>query len=268
MEEGQDKFDVVAINRKAWDKYAEEGNLWTVPVSPEQIAAARRGEWFVLLTESKHVPREWFPLGSGGLFVPGTRVLCLASGGGQQGPLLAAAGAQVTVFDNSPRQLASDRLVAEREGLEIRTVQGDMADLSVFPDASFDLILHPVSNVFVPAVRPVYREAFRVLRTGGTLLTGFMNPDLYILDMNEEEQGRMLVRFKLPYSDLDSISEEERLRVFGPDMALEWSHTLQDQIGGQLEAGFVLADFYEDRSCQRLSAQYIPTYFATRAVKR
>ena len=81
-------------------------------------------------------------------------MLCLASGGGQQGPILAAAGANVTVFDNSPRQLAQDRLVADREGLAIETVLGDMADLSAFPDARFDLIVHPVSNVFVPDVRP------------------------------------------------------------------------------------------------------------------
>ena len=259
--------DVVAYNRGAWDKLVEQGNPWTIPVTAEKVAAARRGEWMVLLTETKPVPHAWFPLDAAGLFLPGTRVLCLASGGGQQGPILAAAGARVTVFDNSPRQLERDRLVAEREGLDIVTVQGDMADLSVFPDSAFDLIFHPVSNVFAPDVLPVYREAYRVLRPGGALLAGFMNPDIYILDMGEEEKGRMIVRFKLPYSDLESISEEERLSVFGPDMALEWSHSLQDQIGGQLHAGFVLTDFYEDRSTQRISADYMPIYFATRAVK-
>ncbi len=262
-----DKKDIVAYNQAAWDKNVEKGNVWTVPVTPEQVAAARSGKWSVLLTESKPAPLEWFPLDAAGHFLPGTRVLCLASGGGQQGPILAAAGAQVTVFDNSPRQLERDRMVAQREGLAIDTVQGDMADLSAFPNAAFDLIVHPVSNVFVPAVRPVYREAFRVLRPCGALLTGFMNPDLYILDENEEEQGRMVVRFRLPYSDLESLSEEERLRMYGPDMALEWSHTLEEQIGGQLEAGFVLTALYEERSPQRVSAEYFPTYFATRAVK-
>lgn len=259
--------DIVAYNRGAWDKLVEQGNPWTIPVAPEKVAAARRGEWMVLLTETKPVPHAWFPLDAAGLFLSGTRVLCLASGGGQQGPVLAAAGALVTVFDNSPRQLERDRMVAEREGLEIDTVQGDMADLSAFANETFDLVFHPVSNVFVPDVLPVYREAYRVLRRGGILMAGFMNPDLYILDMEEEEQGRLVVRFKLPYSDLESVSEEERLRMYGPDMALEWSHTLQDQIGGQLDAGFVLTDFYEDRSSRRISAEYMPTYFATRAVR-
>ena len=118
-------------------------------------------------------------------------MLCLASGGGQQGPILAAAGANVTVFDNSPNQLAQDRLVADREGLTIETVLGDMADLSAFPDARFDLIFHPVSNVFAPDVRPVWKEAFRVLRPGGSLLAGFMNPVQYLFDDIALERGEL-----------------------------------------------------------------------------
>ena len=90
-----------------------------------------------------------------------------------QGPILAAAGADVTVFDNSPLMLATDRSVAARDSLQIRTVEGDMADLSQFSDSSFDLIVHPVSNTFVPDVRPVWKEAFRVLRQDGALLSGF-----------------------------------------------------------------------------------------------
>ena len=34
-------------------------------------------------------------------------------------------------------------------------------------DESFDVVFHPVSNVFAPRVRPVWQEAFRVLRPGG-----------------------------------------------------------------------------------------------------
>ena len=65
--------------------------------------------------------------------VKGKRILCLASGGGQQGPILAAAGARVTVFDNSPAQFEKDRIVAERDGLQIVTELGDMRDLTVSP---------------------------------------------------------------------------------------------------------------------------------------
>jgi SAM-dependent methyltransferase len=239
----------------------EQGNRWTVPVGPEVTAAAGQGEWQIFLTPIRPVPRHWFPA------LPGRDVLCLASGGGQQGPILAAAGARVTVLDNSPRQLDQDRLVAERDGLAIATVEGDMADLSAFPDASFDLVVHPVSNCFVPDVRPVWREVHRVLRPGGALLAGFNNPAIYIFDWPRWEQGVLEVRHRLPYSDLESLTEEERDRRDGEP--LEWSHTLEDQIGGQLEAGLLLAGFYEDHSGEAddLLGQTMPTFIATRALK-
>jgi SAM-dependent methyltransferase len=226
------------------------------------IEEARRGRWSVLLTEQKPVPREWFPAEMRGL-----EVLCLASGGGQQGPTFAAAGAHVTVLDNSPAQLAQDRAVAEREGLDLQTFEGDMADLSRFPGESFDLVFHPVSNVFAPAVRPVWREAFRVLRRGGLLLAGFNNPAMYIFDLQDERQERLEVRYRLPYSDVESLDEGERARLLAAGQPLEFSHTLEDQIGGQLDAGFRLTTLYEDRHRGLRVAEFMPTYVATRAVK-
>ena len=96
-------MDIRAYNRDAWNRQVAQGNPWTIPVGTDQIAAARQGNWSVVLTPTKPVPSEWFPPS------PGCRTLCLACGGGQQGPILAAAGAHVTVFDNSPAQLAHDR---------------------------------------------------------------------------------------------------------------------------------------------------------------
>jgi len=258
-------MDIRTYNRSAWDRQVESGNPWTIPVSEAEVAAARQGRLAILLTPSKPVPGAWFPE------LAGCDVLCLASGGGQQGPLLAAAGARVTVLDNSPRQLAQDRLVAGREGLALRTVEGDMAHLEMFPAGSFDLIVHPVSNLFVPDVRPVWREAHRVLRPGGILLAGFNNPVRYLFD-NElaERTGELHVKYRLPYSDVDSLGEEERQRYLAEGSPLEFSHTLDDQIGGQLEAGFVLTGFYEDGYPEDegdVVSLYTPSFSATRAVK-
>src|SRR4030065_735140 len=152
------EMDVRAYNREKWNLQVEKGNPWTIPSSPEVIAAARQGKWTVLLTEQKFVPRTWFPQD-----LHGVDILCLASGGGQQGPILAAAGANVTVFDNSPRQLEQDRMVARREELLLITVEGDMRDLSVFGDGCFDLVFHPVSDVFFSEGRPGWGGAFRVV---------------------------------------------------------------------------------------------------------
>lgn len=258
LEEG---MDIRAYNRAAWNKQVEKGNPWTIAVSPEQIAAARKGSWQVVLTPTIPVPAQWFPL------LRGARVLCLASGGGQQGPILAAAGADVTVLDNSPAQLEKDRLVAARENLPITLVEGDMTDLSMFPDESFHLIFHPVSNIFIPDILPVWRECYRTLKPGGCLLSGICNPVNYLFDLEQQEKGALVVKYPLPFSDLKNLTAEERLRYYGPDAPLEFSHSLQEQIGGQLEAGFLLAGFYEDRSPGELSSAFYPTFMATRAVK-
>ena len=253
-------MDIRAYNREKWDLEVERGNPWTIPCSPEVIAAARQGEWSVLLTEQRYVPRSWFPQD-----LHGVDILCLASGGGQQGPIFAAAGANVTVFDNSPKQLEQDRMVAKRDGLVLITVEGDMRDLLVFADGSFDLIFHPLSNVFCPEVRPVWREAFRVLRPGGILLAGFSNPSKYVFDGPLAEKGVFEVKYPLPF-DATQLTEEERLYEFGEEMPLEFSHSLEEQIGGQLEVGFLLTGLYEDQQNSPLG-KYMPASIATRAIK-
>ena len=253
--------DVARLNRAAWDQAVESEVVWTRPFPPERVAAARRGDVVVRLTPEKRVPDDW--LGA----LSGADVLGLACGGGQQCPLLAAAGATVTLIDNSPKQLAQDRGVAEREDLEMRLELGEMTDLSRFPDASFDLVFHPVSNSFVPDVRPVWREAARVLRPGGRLLAGFTHPYVYLFDEEAEERGELEVRHRLPYSDLTDLSAEELRAKVAAREPLEFSHSLETQIGGQLEAGLMLTGLYEDGWPGRVLDPYAPLFVATRAEK-
>jgi len=252
--------DVTVWNRAAWDREVARGNPWTVPVTSEQVAAARRGEWSVVLTPTKPVPRDWFGA------LAGARVLALASGGGQQAPILAAAGARVTVLDNSPSQLDRDREVAARDGLELRTELGLMTDLSRFADASFDLVFHPVSNLFIPDVRPVWGEAFRVLRPGGRLLAGFANPVLFVFDVEPDARGEMVARHPIPYADTALAGEalEKRLASGEP---LEYGHTLADQIGGQTDAGFAITGCFEDGFPEGAVDRFLPTFIATFAIR-
>ena len=165
------QMNYLDYNRKAWNHLVKSGNKWTQPVSDDVIEAAKAGKWSLVLTPSKSVPASWYaPAGS--------NVLGLASGGGQQGPVLAAAGYNVTIFDNSPAQLDQDVEVATRHSLKLTTVQGDMADLSVFPDESFDM-------VFIAAVMHhidfslhagLLKEIYRVLKKGGRLYLFEHNP--------------------------------------------------------------------------------------------
>jgi SAM-dependent methyltransferase len=257
-------MDVAGHNRAAWNRESKAGSRWCQPVSSEEIQAARQGIWSVILTPNKSVPPGWF--GN----VKGKEVLCLASGGGQQAPILAAAGANVTSFDNSDEQLAKDRSVAERDCLALRTVRGNMANLSAFDVESFDLIFHPVSNVFAESLLPVWRECFRVLKWNGSLLSGFTNPLFFLFDHEEAQKtGVLQVKYSLPYSDLNSLPEERKEKITKEGLAYEFGHTLEHQIGGQLAAGFVLCDLYEDRWDEKATPlnKFTSLYISTLARK-
>lgn len=257
-------MDSYEHNRQAWNAFAASGGMWSTPVSPEEIARARGGDWSVLLTPTKPVPAAWFgaavagqpgsagPSGS----LRGKDVLGLASGGGQQCPIFAAAGARVTSFDASDVQLSLDRAVAEREGLALRTVQGNMKDLSAFADASFDLVFNPCSVSFVDAVEPVWREVARVLRPGGVLLSGLTNPWFYLFDVPRFDAGELAIVHRLPVS-------------IEADGMVEFSHTIDTLIGGQLRAGLALVDLFEDEWDAWAALKGIaPAFIATRAIKR
>lgn len=252
-------MDIIALNSKNWEEKVRQKNPWTVPVDDEVIYNARHGNWCIVLTAQKPVPAAWFPP------VKGKKILCLASGGGQQRPILAAAGADVTVLDISEAQLEQDRTVARRENLELATVRSSMTDLGMFKNETFDIIVHPVSNVFIPHIQPVWNEAFRVLKKGGVLMSGFMNPVFYMFDESLEADGVLQVKYPLPYSDLDYLSREE---VERKGDAIEFGHSLSDQIQGQIAAGFIITGFYEDTfGGERLLDRFCPSFVATRAVK-
>jgi len=255
-------MDIRSYNRDAWNREVEGGqSRWTQPVEADIIAQAREGEFSILLTENIPVPLRWFPP------LKDADVLCLASGGGQQGPVLAAAGARVTVFDNSPAQLKQDQLVAERESLSLRTVEGDAANLSMFPDESFDLVFNPCSTVFMPDVRAVWRECARVLRPGGILMTGSMNSVHYIFDLYKADEGDLEVAHSIPYSDLTSIPPEDLEEHMQKGLPVEFGHSLTDLIGGQCATGLVITDMYEDYMLDSPLHNYHPSYIATRAMK-
>ena len=246
-------------NAAAIDRWIEEGWEWGVPVSHEEYAAALEGRWHVVLTPTKPVPHAWFGE------LRGKKVLGLASGGGQQMPIFAALGARCTVFDYSKRQLESERLVATREGYEIEILRGDMTKPLPFADGSFDLIFHPVSNCYVEEVEPIWRECFRVLKPGGVLLAGLDNGFNYLFDEVDGDEA-LRVTHGLPFNPLKD--RELYKKSVENNWGIQFSHTLEEQIGGQLKAGFTLTDVYEDyNGVGRLHELHVPTFWATRSVK-
>lgn len=256
-------MDTTQQNSSAWDKKVEEGSKYTQAVSSEVIEKSKSGEWEICVTTEKSVPRDWFPNSLKGL-----KILCLASGGGQQGPVLAAAGADVTVTDISKKQLEQDEKVAKRDGLTLKTVQGDMSDLSNFDDENFDIVVNPVSNLFVKDVHPVWNEISRVLKNKGILIAGFTNPLLWIFDDNQERKGILDVKHSIPSSTLDYLPENEVQNYINSRQTIEYAHTLEDQIQGQIDAGLVITGFYEDDfGGTRILDKHIKTFIATRSIK-
>ena len=243
------------INAETIDRWVAEGWEWGRPIDHATYEKARAGEWEVYLTPTKTVPHDWF----GDL--RGKKVLGLAAGGGQQMPIFTALGAECTVLDYSPRQLESERLVAEREGYAICIVRADMTQPLPFADGEFDLIFHPVSNCYVREVEPIWRECSRVLRPGGVLLAGMDHYVNYIVDDTETK-----IINSLPFDPL--VNEEQRRQLERSDSGMQFSLTLTEQIGGQLAAGFALKELYEDTNGEgRLHEMHIPTFIATRSIK-
>ena len=250
-------MNIVKHNKSAWDNYVDKKDRWTIPVSDQELENAKNGKWNIVLTPIKPVPHNWFP------DLKGLKILGLASGGGQQGPILAALGADVTIFDNSEKQLLQDKTVSDKFNLGIKTVQGDMKNLSVFEDNSFDLVFNPCSVLFVDNVLPVWKECFRVLKPNGILMTGLINPISFQLD-----EVNLKLIYKQPFSDLHSLPKEKLDALIKNNEALVFGHSLKDQISGQLEVGFNLTNMFEDDwGGDSKMDDFFPAFIATRAIK-
>ena len=246
------------LNAETIDRWIAEGWEWGIPISHVTYLAAKAGEWNVLLTPTKPVPKSWFPE------LRGAHILGLAAGGGQQMPVFAACGAVCTVLDYSPRQIESELLVAEREGYAIEAVRADMTRPLPFPDACFDLVFHPVSNCYIQEVEPVWRECWRVLKPGGLLMAGLDNGLNYLFEGDEDAPA--VVTGSLPFDPLKNPAQMESLRR--DDCGVQFSHGIEEQIGGQLRAGFRLLDVYEDRNGSGYLHEHgVPCFWATLARK-
>jgi SAM-dependent methyltransferase len=247
------------INAATVDRWVKEGWEWGIPLSPEAFQEAKRGNWDIFLSPCRPVPKDWFPP------LPGLRVLGLAAGGGQQMPVLAARGADCTVLDYADMQLESDRAVARREAYDITVVKADMTKTLPFAEGSFDMILHPVSNCYIEDVYHVWREAFRVLRGGGILIAGMDNGFSYLFD--DAEKLPLTVVHKLPFNPLKDPALYDR--ALKNNEGIQFSHSLEEQIGGQIKAGFILSGLYEDRDQEGRTRlrDYMPQYLVTRALK-
>lgn len=218
---------VLGHNRNAWDRLVRTGNRFT------QVATE---EAFANPLQAVDAPG-WL-----GPSIRGWAVLCLAAGGGRQGPLYAAAGADVTVLDLSDEMLRRDREVAAARGLKMRIIQGSMDHMPGLPEHGFDLVIQPVSTCYVPDILAVYREVGRVLKPGGLYISQHKSPAS--LQMSRRtESGKYVMEYG--YYDKRPLPPAEPESTFREPGTWEYVHRLEEIVGGMCRSGFVIEDLVE-----------------------
>ena len=246
-------MDYQDINAETISRWISDGWQWGVPIDSETYGKALNGEWNVKLTPKKDVPHSWFGQ------LKGKRLLGLASGGGQQIPIFSALGAKCTVLDYNDLQLESERLVSQREGYDVEIIKADMSKPLPFTDESFDIIFCPPSVCYIEKVEPLLEECARILKEEGILMITFENGLNYICDAEDESR----IVQSLPFNPLEDPS------LFREEDGVQFSHSLTEQIGGLLKAGFIITDLYEDTNGYGLFDELnIPSFIAVRAVKK
>lgn len=200
------------------------------------------------------------------------RVLCLAAGGGRHGPLLAAAGAIVTVVDLSPQMLELDRKAASARGLNLMTVEASMDDLEPLATAQFDAVIQPVSTCYVPDVTIVYREIARILRPGGVYVSQHKQP--VSLQASAGPTGpRHKFVINTQYTCSNPLPPEREGCLHRETGTVEHIHRLGDLLGGLCRAGFSIEDVAEPDHAQpdaevgsfAYRSRYVPPYIAIKA---
>ncbi len=247
--------DYITINSQSVDSWVKEGWEWGKPISHEDFLKAKEGKFKLFLTPYKKVPDDW--IGN----IKDKKVLGLAAGGGQQMPILKSLGADITLLDNSKEQVKTDEEFAQREGYKGTFIKGDMTERFPFKDESFDLIVNPISLVYVEDFLSVFKECARVLKKGGVILTGLDNGFNFAFD---EETARIM--FPLPFDPLKD--KEQYDYMVKNDYGIQFSHSLSEQLNGLLENGFRILNTYEDTNLfGKLKDFNIPTFMAVKAIK-
>ena len=252
--------DIEHINRLAWNEEVLRGNYWSRIVDPEEIEKSKAGTPEIMVTPDAFVPLDWIKDSKN------KKVLLLASGGGQQTPIMAAFGCDVTTVDQSEGQLGQDKIALERYNLDAELIRADVRETGLITE-SFDYIINPVSFNFIEKLQPAYDEVYRLLKKDGIFIYGIANPILYTFDERIQER-KLKIKYTLPYSDTTSLSKRELQKRIDRKDTIEFSHTLDEIIGGLLKTGFVIEDFYSDKAASEPTDSFVhDSYLAFKARK-
>ena len=241
-------------NQATWDRMVQAGSRFCQPATDEEC----RHSLATLDT------RGWLPKD-----VSGMQVLCLASGGGWQSILYAAAGAHVTVVDLSEAMLALDARESQRRGLSLSTIAASMDDLSMLAEAEFDIVHQPVSTCYVANVANVYREVARVLRDGGLYISQHKQPASLQIS-HRDPQNRYVIGVEYYHAGPLPVVDDKSYREPG---TVEYLHRWDQLVGELCRAGFTLEDLCEPSRADvnapaghfRHRGRFVPPYVRLKA---
>ncbi len=248
--------ELTKINEEKWQEFVEKGDLYTLPwlnLKPEDIIDYLNGNivGFHGPYNKAKLPERLIKIRQkmfGNLSEK--KVLCLASGGGQQSVLFGLLNAkEITVLDLSKDQLINDEKAARHYGYEVKTVQGDMRDLSMFDGNYFDLVYQPISICFVPDIAKVYEEVFRILIPGGYYMVSHINPATYPASFEGPNNGWDGTGYRIaePYRSGPILQTKDGIEnMIEGEITGEFRHLLFEIFGGLTGLGLVIEEVWED----------------------
>lgn len=198
------------------------------------------------------------------------RILDLCCGYGRHSIELAKRGYQVTGFDYSKYFLSKAKKEAQKEGLEINFIQGDIRELPFKKD--FDVVLMLFSAAFYFSDienKNIFIKLNKVVKPGGKIIIAIANaelffeeylkkgfsakdPNIYRLEDDLKIENTSIHRFRT----INLITQEEKVRFKFPNQKkqgikdLFFHHYTSEQITNILAAaGFmtkkIIKDFYK-----------------------
>ncbi len=216
---------------------------WNLGAAEWAASHDRRGTWRIAHRQPEQVflRQELDLIGS----VEGRDVCVLGSGDNLAVFAFAGMGARVTSVDISAEQLEVARKRADELDLSMEFVETDITDLSCLKSDGFDIVYtggHVA--VWVSDLRTYYREAVRILRTGGMFLINEYHPFRRIW---KDSNGSL----DLGHSYLDNGPHEyevaEDIRAEAPDdmVQYEFHWTVSEYLNAVIEQGIDLIRFEE-----------------------
>lgn len=108
--------------------------------------------------------------------VKGKDILEIGCGGGQNTIVLAKWGARSVGLDISEEQIKYAKKLAKKSKVDVSFYVGDMEDLSMFNNESFDTVLSSCAIGYSQNPKQVFLEVFRVLRKRGLFVFCVVHP--------------------------------------------------------------------------------------------